>query len=197
MTDPYTVFQRYLAMKTHFLKWNYDYFEYRGRTKTTKEAFDKRPDKQQFYILSRKPNPLEVLLANLSLDPNKGLYAINHDPDTYLDYKRRMFSLSYIFENDLTELDADLESNLIVTKGSHPPLMRLFLANRISIETASFLLEHMDKQIYWKEMSKGDPLFADITMRLTKYAPFLGGKKKNLEKMFDKASESYKYILAA
>jgi hypothetical protein len=58
--------------------------------------------------------------------------------------------------------------------------MRLYLAKRISIETASILLEQSGYAPHWREKSKGDILFNDVAIRLTKYAPFLGIKREKI-----------------
>lgn len=196
--DAFTLYKRYIAMKSHFNKWNYDYFEHRDLIRTPKEKFEARGDHKMFHVLARKPKPMQILLANLSANPDKHISEILSDQDTFIDFQRRMYSISYIFQNDLTELNVDLASNFFVHPSKHPVLMRLYLAKRISIESASLLLEFSGNQDYWKEMSEGDLLFTDVTRRLVKYAPFLRyTKKENLKKMFDNASETDKYNVAA
>ena len=42
---PIEVYKNYLAFKNHFTKEKYDYFKYRGRSRSSTAAFNKRKDR--------------------------------------------------------------------------------------------------------------------------------------------------------
>ena len=64
IVDPYEVYIKYLALKSHFSDLNYDYFKYNGKVKAWRSTFDTRKDKYFFYKLSKKKDPIEYLVAN-------------------------------------------------------------------------------------------------------------------------------------
>ena len=66
---PIEVYKNYLAFKNHFTKEKYDYFKYRGRSRSSAAAFNKRKDRYFFERMSRKKNDDEIkqfFLANFS-----------------------------------------------------------------------------------------------------------------------------------
>ena len=50
---PYEVYQRYLSLKQHFNKKNYDYFKFQGKVRANESSFEKRKDKHHFIRLSK------------------------------------------------------------------------------------------------------------------------------------------------
>ncbi len=171
MIDPFVVYKQYLAIRTHFNNWEYDYFQYRGTTPCSMESYEKRKDKHLFQALAKKRWPFEMLLSNLSVDPSRSIKDILSDQDSYIRYRRQVQSLTYMFTQEIKKLDLDLMSNLTAPKGEHPKLMRQHLAGRVSLETGTILL-HLTGHS-WKEAAQGDLLFNDVALRMMKYNPFL------------------------
>ena len=52
--EPIDVYIMYCAMKSHFGKGNYDFIDYKGKTKIARKSFYKRKDRYFFAKLSRK-----------------------------------------------------------------------------------------------------------------------------------------------
>ena len=52
--EGYEVYQTYLALKLHFTKENYNFFIFSGKTRASKQSFEKRKDKYFFKKLGRK-----------------------------------------------------------------------------------------------------------------------------------------------
>ena len=51
IVDPYEVYIKYLALKSHFSDLNYDYFKYnRKKIRASKETFSKRKDNFKFCL---------------------------------------------------------------------------------------------------------------------------------------------------
>ena len=59
--EPIDVYMMYCAMKAHFGKGNYDFIDYKGKTKITRNSFYKRKDRYFFVKLSRKYDTEEEL----------------------------------------------------------------------------------------------------------------------------------------
>ena len=59
--SPYEVYTTYLALKKHFTDKKYDYHKYRGKTRTSKNAFNARRDRYFFEKMSRKLSDEEVV----------------------------------------------------------------------------------------------------------------------------------------
>jgi len=59
--DSYDAYKLYLGLKAHFEKGNYDFIQYGGKTKSTKESFFKRNDRKIFYKASKThSNPTDL-----------------------------------------------------------------------------------------------------------------------------------------
>jgi len=50
---PFEVYQKYLSLKQHFNRNEYDYFKFNGRVRANESSFDKRKDKYHFIRLSK------------------------------------------------------------------------------------------------------------------------------------------------
>ena len=57
---PIEVYKTYLAFKNHFTKPNYDYFQYCGKSRASKESFNKRKDRYFFERISRQKSDEEI-----------------------------------------------------------------------------------------------------------------------------------------
>ena len=52
---------------------------------------------------------------------------------------KRQQSLSYVFGNELDELDEDFNTNFVVEDGQYPRILSLYNMKRVSIETLVIL----------------------------------------------------------
>jgi hypothetical protein len=178
--NPFDVYCCYLALKNHFTKESYDYFKYHGKVRTTIQSFNKRKDKYFFEKTSRQKTDQEILeyfVSNfIQCDDPQRLWIgeiIQTGENNYTNWKKRTQSLRYSFTENIEVL---LEENSIddifdCSKG-HPILLKLFLSNKISIETMVIL----DKTLsYVKRFDKVllDPVWETVSLRIKKYKPFL------------------------
>ena len=175
IVDPYEVYVKYLALKSHFSDLNYDYFKYNGKVKAWRSTFDTRKDKYFFYKLSKKKDPIEYLVANFIGSNDFYIGDIREDKatDTYMEYKKRMQSLSYVFKSDLSKMKEDFNDNIIVPKNEHPYLLRLYMRKDICIETLTLIDRCVKIFNYWDKELADDIMWPDIKMKATKYSPFL------------------------
>ena len=50
---PFEVYQKYLSLKQHFNRNEYDYFKFKGKVRASESSFEKRKDKHHFIRLSK------------------------------------------------------------------------------------------------------------------------------------------------
>lgn len=174
--EPFDVYKKYLALKSHFSNKSYDYFKYNGNVKASKNSFETRRDKYFFYKLSKQKNVEEFLLANF-VDGDKDFWIGNLRDDkvaeVYQQYKKRQQSLSYTFKSDLGKMKESFDDNIIVPPNEHPYLLRLFLRKDICIETLTILDLLCTIYKYWDKELDGDVVWPDIRQKSLKYRPFM------------------------
>ena len=175
IVDPYEVYIKYLALKSHFSDLNYDYFKYNGKVKAWRSTFDTRKDKYFFYKLSKKKDPIEYLVANFigSNDFYIGNIRADESDQIYMDYKKRKESLSYIFNSDLSKMKENFNDNIVVPDNEHPYLLRLYMRGDISLETLTLINKCVNIFDYWDKELKDDIMWPDIKLKAVKYDPFM------------------------
>lgn len=174
--EPFDVYKKYLALKSHFSNKSYDYFKYNGSVKASKSSFDTRKDKYFFYKLSKQKNVEEFLLANfVDGDSDFWIGNLRDDKvsDVYTQYKKRQQSLTYTFKSDISKMKEDFDANIIVPKNEHPYLLRLFMRKDICIETLTILDLLCNIYKYWDKELDGDIVWPDVKMKSLKYRPFM------------------------
>ena len=181
----FDVYRTYLAMKMHFTKESFDFFQYDGKVKAKESTYLQRSDFYFFETLSRKLSDQEVkeyLLASFiqADDPSKvwiGDIKLR-GKDCWLAWTKQNQSLQYLVKQDLGTMVDHMATkgytfnNLFETMGGHPPALRLYIQRRISLETLIILdmvLKFMGK---WDKEMK-DPLWELLSLKIKKYKPFL------------------------
>ena len=175
IVDPYEVYIKYLALKSHFSDPNYDFFKYNGKVKAWRSTFDVRKDKYFFYKLSKKKDPIEYLVSNFIASENFYIGNIRADESDqiYMDYKKRKESLSYVFKSDLSKMKENFNDNIIVPDNEHPYLLRLYMRKDICIETLTLINKCVNIFDYWDKELKDDIMWPDIKLKAVKYDPFM------------------------
>lgn len=193
-TKAYT---RYLALKLHFTT-DYDYFRYGGKTRAmTNESFEKRKDTFFFRKIERRYNDQELtdFFVSNFVDNNKTKWIgelSNIDAEkTYANWKKRIQSFSYMFEQDLliakdklhTGNPAELWESV---SGAHPEILKLYLGKKISIETligSNIVLNYLPK---WDREIKDSIIWPDVSKSIRNYSPFIRMNKIDLTKIIKK-----------
>jgi len=193
-TKAYT---RYLALKLHFTT-DYDYFRYGGKTRAmTNESFEKRKDTFFFRKIERRYNDQELtdFFVSNFVDNNKtkwiGELSNVNAEKTYANWKKRIQSLSYMFEQDLliakeklrTANPAELWEPVA---GGHPEILKLYLGKKISIETlvaSNVVLNYLPK---WDREIKDSIIWPDVSKSIRKYSPFIHINKIDMTKIIKK-----------
>jgi hypothetical protein len=175
----------YLALKRHFETDSYDYQKYRGKVKGSIDSFRTRPDAFFFQKLSKETESHEKLLANIIKNPKVWIRDIIDDngEKVFLDWKKRIESLTYTFQQDLNKLDEDYKSNYVVSNGQHPRLMILYMQKQVSLETITILFHISKVSAYWEKEIVDKFIARDIMRLLRKYYPFLEIDEKKFSKI--------------
>ena len=194
--DEFGVYKVYIALKLHFTTDNYDIIKNKGRIKASKHAFAKRKDLFSIRKISKTYNDEEItnfLVSNFVSGNRWGGVFDSDAGKTYLAWKGRIESLSYIFTRELDELINNLETEgftlqdaFTISNSQHPLLLKAYLRKTISIETLVILekiypyVEEFDTQL------QGDILWPDISRMIRKYKPFLRIDKEKYNGIFRK-----------
>ena len=185
MDRTYEVYRYYLALKLHFTTDKYDVIKQQGRVRASKQAFYKRKDLLSLRKVAEQYTDQEIvdfLVSNFtSGDRWGGLFDVEAK-NRYANWKKRIESLSYVFENEVRELltkTSSIEECFNVNAGQHPVVLKMYLQGKVSIETLIILnklikfVERFDKEL------SGDIVWPDVSRVMKKYDPFLS---INLEK---------------
>lgn len=173
--DGFKSYIDYLALKRHFETDGYDYHKYNGKVRASIDSFRTRSDAFFFQKLSKEEHFHEKLLANIVKNPKVWIRDIldEQGEQTYLDWKKKIESITYSFQQDLSKIDEDYKSNYVVRNGQHPRLMTLYLQRKISLETLTILFHISKVSSYWEKEIVDKFVARDIIRLLRKYYPFL------------------------
>ena len=171
------VYQMYCALKAHFGRGDYDFVKYNGKSSATKSSFWKRNDRHFFVRTSRKYKDKDIikdyLLSNF-IKNQKGWLGDFSD-DNYVEWKKRMQSLTYTFKEEMTPLVEDIELNNIfeIPESSHPILLKEYLGNRISIEAMIILDDLVQYTKNWDKKLSDDVIWPSVNKMIKNYKKFL------------------------
>ncbi len=179
------VYRMYLAMKQHFTKPNFDFFQYNGQVNAKEETYQQRNDFWFFETLARrhtKEEIQEILLASFIVSKDSSKVWIGDiktsGKDRWVVWKKLQESLSYTVEQDLSAVAEHLESkghtfnSLFESLESHPTLLRLFIRRTIHLETLVVMDICLGFTNNWDEQLT-HPLWESLSLKIKKYKPFL------------------------
>jgi len=178
--DAFECFKLYLAIKNHFGSRQYDYIKYKGVVKASSAAFNKRKDRFYFEKLARLKTKQEILqffIANFAMNNCKNLWIgdiIKNGNTTYLSWKKKIQSLTYLFTNEISYLLDSYEFSELFKceNGYHPIILKEYLRKNVSLETLVILnkfityTENFDKKL-------DDPIWNSTSLIIHKYGVFL------------------------
>ena len=178
---PFEVYQKYLSLKQHFNKNNYDYFKFNGRVRANESSFDKRNDKHHFIRLSKiyKEDELtKFLVSNFVKTKNMwvGNVTSPEGRSNYIAWKARIQSLPYVFENEIDSLfeeNENFNSIFDVVDGQHPPVLHHVFGEDVSLETFIILDSILHFIPAFNEKIQESVIWPGLYSMCTKYAPFL------------------------
>jgi hypothetical protein len=183
---PFEVYQKYLSLKQHFNREEYDYFKFKGRVRANESSFEKRKDRHHFVRLSKiyKDEELTKFLVS-NFVKTKDMWVGNITSpvgrDNYIAWKAKIQSLPYVFENEVGLLFEENEKfNIIfdVEDGQHPPMLRYVFGEEVSLETFIILDSILHFIPDFNEKIQETVIWPDLYSICIKYAPFLNVNKQ-------------------
>jgi len=173
----------YLALKRHFTSESYDYFKYNGKLRVTKDTYYKRKDRFFFEKMAKQYYShviQEIFVSNMIDDSNYwiGNTFKGHCMSVHKKWTTTIESLFYFFQQDfeklIDEYDGDKFTNAFkCVDGQHPFIFKLYIQNKIMLETviiSNHFLKLFDR---WKISSNDPILLPNQIVKMTKYSPFL------------------------
>ena len=196
---PYEVYQKYLSLKQHFNKKNYDYFKFQGKVRANESSFEKRKDKHHFIRLSKIYKDEELTKFFVSnFVKSKDLWVGNatspEGRSNYIAWKTKIQSLPYVFENELEEMfDENENFNDIfnVEDGQHPPIVRHVFGEEVSLETFIVLDSILNFTSKFNEKIEETVIWPELYSMCNNYAPFVVVNKQKYVDILKKQVELY------
>ena len=182
---PLDVYRTYLSVRNHFTNDNYNFFKFGGKTKASSSAFEKRRDRYIFDKVSKDYKDDEVALLFVSNFVAKEKFWIGNtlseeSRNIYTMWRKKIQSLSYIFENDvkviideINDREIDFDSVFKIQDGQHPIILRLTLADRISLESFLILNKILDFFPQFNRRIEETIIWPDYYKICVKYEPFV------------------------
>ena len=184
MKEGYEAYKKYLAIKLHFTKDEFDFFIYGGTTKAKYETFTQRNDRYFFVKAARKYGDEIVDYFVSNYIANKTPYIKDMNEDSYLDWRKRIDGLTYYFKIDMEKLlkktDGDFDKLFKCYRRQHPPILKMYMAKKITLETMCILETILN---YSKSLDKNIDetyIWPTVKQKIMKYRPFV---KFNMERM--------------
>ena len=194
---PYEVYQKYLSLKQHFNKKDYDYFKFQGRVRANESSFEKRKDKHHFIRLSKiyKDEELTKFFVSnfvVSKDLWVGNATSAEGRQNYIAWKAKIQSLPYVFENEVEAMFDENETfNDIfnVEDGQHPPIVRHVFGNEVSLETFVVLDSILNFTSNFNEEIEESVIWPELYSMCNNYAPFVVVNKQKYVDILKKQVE--------
>ena len=174
----FDVYKTYLAVSSHFKNKSYDFFKYNGTVRAKESTFLARRDKYFFEKAAKKFKREDLVEFLVSCHVNSGTDWIGDmfnaaNTVRYQKWRKRIEALSYTFEQEiyvLNEAEESFDALFTTEENKHPLLFRMYLRNKVSMETM-VILEHLLKYSNkWKGMD--DMMINEFLFKMNKYKPF-------------------------
>ena len=174
----FEAYKTYLAVTSHFKNKKYDYFKYNGIANAGRNSYDVRNDKYLFEKASKifkRDDYVKYLVAHMTSNSDEWFgNRLNKNSEIYTKWKRHMEAFSYVFKQEIRTLyEAEQNFNKLfkTESGTHPQIFRLYLKNKVSIETLIILDSLVKFSKYWRKQD--DMMMTEAMDLMEKYKPFL------------------------
>jgi len=181
----YDVYRCYLAMKQHFSNPKFDFFQYDGRVNVKESTYQQRNDFYFFETVARKYTAQEIkefLLATFVNSSNPSKVWIGdikrNGKENWSIWQKKHQALHYTTEQELNSVLDYMDStgrtfnDMFMCNGGHPPLLKMHLGKKLSVETLMILDMVLGFTKAWdKELD--DPVWNPLSLKIKKYKPFV------------------------
>jgi len=177
----YDLYTTYQAIRLHFTSPDYNFYRYGGKTKVSRETFEKKQDKYFYHRLAKKYNDdqfVPFLVSNFINSKDtwiKSLVSKKAD-DTYVAWKAVIDNLEVEYVNDLQKLHLTKDNfdNMFESlNGKYPLLLVKYNQKIIRLETMVILNDLFNYIIIWDRKINDDIIYPQLARKITKYSPFL------------------------
>lgn len=194
---PFDVYRHYLALRLHFTTDKYDVIKQQGRVRATQQSFLRRRDLLSITRVAESysnKDVVEFLVANfISGDRWGGVFNVDAR-ERYIDWKKRVESMTYTFEKEIGAAVLYAEKNKIEfagllqsINGQHPPIIKMFMKGTVSIETL-VILNKLGNYINKLDIDlKDDLVWPDTSRIIKKYSPFLNFSREKYDAILRRA----------
>lgn len=183
--NSFEVYQLCRSLSAHFTS-SYDFFKYNGKVRADPEKFKNSKQFFAYKKLSSHIDPKGFILSNILENPKIYIFDLINSSDCdkiYKDWALRTESLSYIFSQEIKNLDDDLKSNFICEEKQLPKIVLLYFKKKISLETLTILLDITKSIKYIDKELDGNSIWQELSFKVKKYMPFLQYEKKKFVKI--------------
>ena len=178
--EGYEVYIMYLALQRHFST-NYDYFQYNGKVKASKDAYSARNDIFSFEKLTkiiRKEDREDFFVAHFLENPKEWIR--NMSKPKMEEYRAIFKNFPSKFEQDLHFIKLNNPANMIFcNEDKIPEIHKYCINNTISIETVCMLDEIFPYIEKHQKVVKVPFVWPDYINKVVKYKPFVKKKLTN------------------
>lgn len=189
----FEVYKTYLAIKLHFTKDDYNYFTFNGKSRASESSFEKRKDRYFFKKLATKfdrDTILQFFVSHFVENSSTWIGDISvYNSSTYNNWKKKIQSMTFMFENDIDYLIdiCSFEDIFDCKSGNHPILLQAYLGDRVTLESM-VILNSLVKYIPDFDNKIKEPIvWPEVRKKVVKYEPFLSiDKNKYKSILIDK-----------
>lgn len=190
----FKAYQKYLAVKGHFTRKDYDYFKYKGKIKASESSFKKRNDRYHFAKLENKHKKdlLPFLVSNMVVSSEVwvGELLSENSEKIYKKWQKKIESLKYTFRTDMSKLrdlielhDYEFDDLFKMKEHDHPVIFKILMNEEISLESFVILDKILDFIRVFDKKMLDDPIWSMYNKKIRKYKDFIRINKTDYRKI--------------
>ena len=174
--EAYGAYKLYLGLKLHFQSDKYDFQRFNGGVRSSPESFYRRKDRLFFEKLVKRYKDEQVkefFISNFIVGDKYGGLHTEESDTIYMDWKKRIQSVTYNFKSDITLLVDSVNhfDDLFVKNSQYPIILSKLYQGEIQLET--FLILNQMLNFFPQFDKELDEYQWPVTRKLcNKYASF-------------------------
>lgn len=197
----FKAYRYYLALKLHFTNDKFNVFENRGNVKGSLQTFEARNDSYLFEKLARRFSTdkecIQYFVANFAYNNDNMIYEPGEAEQHYVEWQSRKEAISRIFKDDLETIQLEIDKNgydysdvFNCTLNDLPLIIKLYLGNKITIETMVILNELENLSVKWLENASISLIMEQDIRKIRKLSGFVTYNKDRINKIFSEFTTS-------
>jgi hypothetical protein len=176
---PFDAYLKYIAIKLHFEKEKFDYFQYNGKTKATVQSLEQRSDFIHFVRLcdkfSNTSDIEDLFISNYMYGTSYHIVTLRTQEayDIQKKWTSKMKSFEYHIQNDIAYLHRKYENVKSITHispGKYPPIIQEVLFKQIHVETLVVFFMQFPKFLEFYDIAYTDIQWTNFSKKLKKFS---------------------------